>query len=106
MTNLNNREKAFEEKFQHDEELRFKTEARRNKLLGLWAAELMGMTGEAASEYAASVVKADLAEPGEDDVKRKVLKDLQDHNVDKSEHQVIRQMADLMAEAKKQLMEQ
>jgi hypothetical protein len=104
MINISDREKAFEDKYQHDEELRFKTEARRNKLLGLWAADLMGLTGDAAEEYAKTVVKADLIEPGEEDVKQKVLKDLQSRNVDKSIHQLERQMADLMEEAKKQLM--
>ncbi|WP_299377399.1 DUF1476 domain-containing protein [uncultured Kiloniella sp.] len=104
MTNISDREKAFEDKYQHDEELRFKTEARRNKLLGLWAADLMGLTGDAAEEYAKTVVKADLIEPGEEDVKQKVLKDFQSRNVDKSVHQLERQMAELMEEAKKQMM--
>ncbi|WP_085901409.1 DUF1476 domain-containing protein [Kiloniella majae] len=104
MTNISDREKAFEDKYQHDEELRFKTEARRNKLLGLWAADLMGLTGDAAEEYAKTVVKADLIEPGDEDVKQKVLKDFQSRNVDKSIHQLERQMAELMEEAKKQLM--
>ncbi|KKJ76430.1 hypothetical protein WH95_13195 [Kiloniella litopenaei] len=104
MTNISDREKAFEDKYQHDEELRFKTEARRNKLLGLWAADLMGLTGDAAEEYAKTVIKADLIEPGDEDVKQKVLKDFQSRNVDKSVHQLERQMAELMEEAKKQLM--
>ncbi len=104
MINISDREKAFEDKYQHDEELRFKTEARRNKLLGLWAADLMGLTGDAAEEYAKTVVKADLIEPGEEDVKQKVLKDFQSRNVDKSVHQLERQMAELMEEAKKQMM--
>ncbi|KLN59285.1 hypothetical protein WH96_18390 [Kiloniella spongiae] len=104
MINISDREKAFEDKYQHDEELRFKTEARRNKLLGLWAADLMGLTGDAAEEYAKTVIKADLIEPGDEDVKQKVLKDFQSRNVDKSIHQLERQMAELMEEAKKQLM--
>ncbi|OUS18969.1 hypothetical protein A9Q97_00040 [Rhodospirillales bacterium 47_12_T64] len=104
MTNISDREKAFEDKYHHDEELQFKTEARRNKLLGLWAADLMGLTGDAANEYAKTVVKADLIEPGEEDVKQKVLKDFQSRNVDKSEHQLERTMAELMVEAKKQMM--
>ena len=104
MTNISDREKAFEDKYQHDEELRFKTEARRNKLLGLWTADLMGLTGDAAEEYAKTVIKADLIEPGDEDVKQKVLKDFQSRNVDKSVHQLERQMAELMEEAKKQLM--
>ncbi|MEH6630505.1 MAG: DUF1476 domain-containing protein [Halopseudomonas aestusnigri] len=105
MTDISDREKAFEDKYHHDEELRFKTEARRNKLLGLWAANLMGLTGDAADEYAKTVVKADLIEPGEEDVKQKVFKDFQSRNIDKSEHQLVRMMAELMVEAKKQMME-
>lgn len=106
MTNISDRDKAFEDKYIHDEELQFRTEARRNKLLGLWAADLMGLTGDAADEYAKTVVKADLIEPGDEDVKQKVLKDFQSRNIDKSIHQLERTMADLMEEAKKQMMEQ
>ena len=70
------REKGFESKFAHDQETQFKVMNRRNKLLGLWAAELMGKTGDAAAAYAKEVVAADFEEPGDEDVFRKVRKDL------------------------------
>lgn len=77
MTNsMDDRRKGFESKWAHDEELRFKVAARRNKLLGLWAAAEMGITGEAADAYAKSVVAADLEEVGEEDVVRKLVGDL------------------------------
>lgn len=76
MTTFDNRENAFENKYAHDEEMRFKAVARRNKLLGLWAAGLMGKSGDDASEYAKSVVLADFEEAGHEDVVRKVEKDL------------------------------
>lgn len=106
MTTFDEREKGFESKFKHDQELQFKVGARRNKLLGLWAAELMGIEGEAADAYAREVVQSDFEEPGDDDVLRKVLGDLTDKGVEKSEHQVRKQMDDLMAEAKDQIMKE
>ena len=72
MTTFEERQKGFERKFAHDEELKFKATARRNRLLGLWAAGEMGIAGDAAQAYAREVVKADLAEPGEEDVFRKI----------------------------------
>ena len=78
MSTFDDRETAFENKFAHDEEMKFRAEARRNKLLGLWAAELMGKTGEEADIYARAVVKADFEEPGHEDVVRKVAGDLGD----------------------------
>jgi|SRR6056297_1074866 len=78
MSTFDERETAFENKFAHDEEMKFRAEARRNKLLGLWAAELMGKTGEDAEIYARAVVKADFEEPGHEDVVRKVAGDLGD----------------------------
>lgn len=75
-TTFDDRENAFENKFAHDEELKFRAEARCNKLLGLWAAELLGKTGEDAQSYAKEVIKADFEEAGHDDVIRKVLADL------------------------------
>jgi hypothetical protein len=78
MTVFNEREDAFERQFAHDEALRFKATARRNKLLGLWAAERLGRTGDDAQAYAGSVVQADLQEPGDGDVLRKILRDLKD----------------------------
>ena len=101
MSTFKDREKAFEDKFAHDAEMQFKAEARRNKLLGLWAAELLGKSGEDANAYAAEVVKADLQETGDEDVYRKVATDLGDL-VD--EATIRAKMRDLRAVAKDQLM--
>lgn len=76
MTTFDDREHAFEAKFAHDAEMQFKAEARRNKLLGLWAAELLGKTGDDANAYAQDVIKADFAEAGDEDVYRKLAGDL------------------------------
>ncbi len=76
MTQFGDREKAFENKFQKDQELQFKVTARRNKLLGLWAAAQIGLTDDAADAYAKEVVLADFDEPGDEDVLRKVFNDL------------------------------
>ncbi len=99
MTTFDNRKEGFEKKFAHDEELRFKATARRNKLLGQWAAEKLGLSGDAAVSYAKDVVAADFEEAGDDDVVRKVMADFTAKNVDQSEHQVRRTMDDLMATA-------
>jgi hypothetical protein len=99
MTNFDEREKGYERKFAHDEELRFRATARRNKLLGLWAAEQMGVTGDAAQAYAREVIKADLEIPGEDDVFRKIRRDFDAKGVEKSDHQIRSKMADLMGVA-------
>ena len=102
MSTFNDRENAFENKFAHDSEMQFKAEARRNKLLGLWAAGLLGKTGDDASAYAAEVVKSDFEEAGEEDVYRKVSGDLGS----RADEATIRaKMAELMAEAKAQLMQ-
>jgi hypothetical protein len=101
MTTFDDREHAFENKYAHDAEMQFKAEARRNKLLGLWAATLLGKTGDDALEYAKEVVKSDFEEAGHEDVYRKVAGDLGD----KADEATIRkQMAALMIEAKQQLM--
>ncbi|GFE64127.1 DUF1476 domain-containing protein [Litoreibacter roseus] len=101
MTTFDSREDAFENKFAHDAEMQFKAEARRNKLLGLWAADLMGKSGEDAADYAKEVVKADFEEAGDEDVYRKVAGDLGD----KADEATIRtKMLELMAEAKGQIM--
>ena len=99
MTTFDKREEGFEKKFAHDEELRFKANARRNKMLGLWAAEKMGITGDAANAYAKDVVMADFEQAGENDVLHKVLKDLTDKGVASSEQDVQRAMNDLMEAA-------
>ena len=103
MTNFEDREKGFERKFAHDEELKFRATARRNRLLGLWAAEQMGVTGDAAQAYAREVIKADLAEPGEEDLFRKIRADFDAKGVGQSDHQIRRQMAELMGEAISQI---
>ena len=106
MVQFDDREQAFEKKFAHDEELQFKANARRNKLLGLWAADLLGLKGEAADAYAVEVIKADLEEVGEEDVYRKVKGDLDAKGLDVSEHRVRKAMADLMKDAQRQIMEE
>ncbi len=105
MTTFNEREKGFEAKFKHDEELRFKVVARRNKLLGLWAAGLMGLEGEAVEAYAKDVVRSDFEAPGDDDVLQKVLDDLTGKGVEATENLVRKQMNHLLAEAKDQIMQ-
>ena len=99
MASFEDREKGFERKFAHDEELKFKATARRNRLLGLWAAEQMGVAGDEAQAYAREVIKADLIEPGEEDVFRKIRGDLDAKGVSQSDHQIRRKMADLLGEA-------
>jgi hypothetical protein len=103
MTTFDKRKDAFENKFAIEEELRFRAEARRNKLLGLWAAEAMGLKGEDAETYAKSVVQADFAEAGEEDVYRKITADLAAAGVNRSEHQIRREMDELMAKAIEQI---
>jgi hypothetical protein len=104
MSSFDDREKQFEAKFQHDQELQFKVTARRNRLLGEWAGELMGLSGEALKAYAGDVVQSDFDKPGDEDVLEKVLADLNGKNIQASNHQVRKQMDDLLAEAKKQVM--
>ena len=103
MTSFEDRKRGFEGKFAHDEELRFKATARRNKLLGLWAADKMGLSGDAAQVYAREVIKVDLEEPGEEDVFRKIKADFDSKGVDQSEHQIRRAMEELLAEALNQI---
>jgi hypothetical protein len=96
---MKDREEGFERKFAFDEELKFKANARRNKALGLWAAEKLGKAGADADAYAKSVVVADIAEAGDDDVLRKVKADFDAAGIDQSEHQIRRTMDELMAKA-------
>ena len=98
-TTFDKREEGFEKQFAHDEELRFKANARRNKLLGLWAAEKLGMTGAAAETYAADVVTADVDKPDSDSVFRKLRKDFDDKGVVQSDHQIRRTMDEAMEKA-------
>jgi hypothetical protein len=97
------REKGFEAKWAHDEELRFKVYARRNKLLGLWAAAQMGVTGPAADSYAREVIAADLERAGDEDVFEKVRRDFDARGVALSDHMLRRKMAELLEQAKHQI---
>ncbi len=103
MSEFEKREKGEEAKFALEQELQFKAAARRNKLLGLWAAELMGLSGDQAEEYAHSVVHSDFEEPGEEDVFRKIRADFDENKIDQSDHQIRRTMKELLAEAMTQI---
>ena len=104
MTSFNNREKAFEDKYKHDQDLQFRVEVRRNKLLGLWVAEMLGLSGADADAYAKEVVSADFEEPGDADVVRKILADAEPKNLDLNEHSLRKRMVELTAVAKEQIM--
>ena len=103
MTTFEDREKGFERKFAHDQELKFKATARRNRLIGLWAAEKMGLSGDDAQAYAREVIRADLAEPGDEDVFRKLRADFDAKGVDQSDHQIRRTMEELLVTAAEQI---
>ncbi len=103
MTTFDKREEGFEKKFVLDEEQKFKALARRNKLLGLWVASMLEMSGDVASAYAREVVAAEFGEAGDADVVRKVMGDLGAKDIAMSEAQVRAKMAELMAEAVKQV---
>lgn len=99
MSTFDKRGDSFENKFAHDEELRFKALARRNKLLGLWAAEKLGKTAEDAVVYARAVVAADFEEAGDEDVFRKIRADFDAAGIAQSDHQIRRTMEELLARA-------
>ena len=99
MSGMSDREKAYENKFAHDAELKFKAEARRNRMLGRWAAGEMGMSGDEAEAYATEVVKADFEEAGDDDVLRKVSADFAAKGVAIDDQALRKQMDTLMAQA-------
>lgn len=103
MSTFDDRESAFENKFVHDEELQFKADARRNKLLGLWAADLLGKSGEEADAYAKEVVLSDFEEAGHEDVYRKLFNDV-GHLTD--EATIRAKIAEYLVEAKRQVMEE
>lgn len=103
MSQFKDRQDAFENKFAHDAEMQFRAEARRNKLLGLWAAELMGKTGSDADDYAKEVVKADFEEAGHEDVYRKLAGDLGDLA---TEAEIRQKIDELLGVAKAQLVEE
>ncbi len=106
MTSFDDREKAFENKYKHDQELQFKVEVRRNKLLGIWAAELLDLTGADAEAYTKEVISSDFEEPGDDDVLRKVLADMETKSVDMSAHRLRKKMDELTVLAKQQVMKE
>ena len=98
MNSFDEREKGFEKKFAHDEELQFKVSARRNKYIGEWASKILGYNPDQEKEYIQSVIKADFAEVGDDDVFRKVKEDLKDHNI--SDEDIRKKMDELNEKAK------
>ncbi|GJM01626.1 MAG: hypothetical protein DHS20C08_01270 [Rhodomicrobium sp.] len=103
MTNFNDREKAYEAKFAQDEQLRFKVEARRDKLLGLWLAEKMGKSSDEAAEYAKEVVISDLKEAGDEDVIAKVLADIETAGLSITREEIVNKLSEYMVIAAEQL---
>ena len=99
MTTFDKREDAFEKKFAHDAELRFKAEARRNRMLGTWAAGLLGKRGPDADAYVRSVIEADFEQAGDEDVFRKLRRDFDAAKVTQSDHQIRRTMEEMMQKA-------
>jgi hypothetical protein len=99
MTTFDKREEGFEKQFAHDEELKFKATARRNKMLGLWAAERLGLSGAEAENYARAVVLAEFEQGGDSAVVAKIRNDLKAKGIAQSEHQINRIMTDLLAKA-------
>lgn len=106
MTTFDDREKSFEAKYKHDEELQFKVMARRNKLAGLWAAGKMGLTGADADAYAKEVVAADFDKPGDDDVLEKIQKDFKARGVSVVDAEIRKELEHLLPVAKAQVMKQ
>jgi hypothetical protein len=100
---MDDRGDAYENKFAHDAELQFKAEARRNKLLGIWAAGMLGKSGDEAAEYAKEVVRSDFDEPGEEDVFRKIRQDFDNAGVEQSDAEIRTAMANMMKEAVDQI---
>ena len=104
MPTFEDREKGFEQKYKHDKELEFKVNARRNRLLGLWAAKELGLPDAEAEAYAKTVVMADFQKPGDDDVLQKVVADFKKKGIEMSEHRVRKHMTELLEAARKQVM--
>ena len=98
MSTFDEREKSFEKKFAHDEEMKFKVSAKRNKYLGQWASQILGYDQEKEKEYIQSVIKADFEEAGDEDVFRKLKKDLKDHNI--PDEEIRKKMDELIEKAK------
>jgi hypothetical protein len=106
MTTFDDRQRAFEDKFKHDQDLQFRVVNRRNKLMGLWAASQLGKSGADADAYAKEVVLSDFDKPGDDDILEKVLKDFQAAGVEMSEHRLRKHLNELTAAAKEQVMKE
>ena len=106
MSGMDDREKAFENKFAHDAEMQFKADARCNKHLGLWLASRFGLSGDEAADYAKTVVASDLKEAGHEDVIEKVMLDIAKYKVDVSEADVRAKMAEFRVQAKDELMKE
>lgn len=104
MTTFDDREKAFENKFAHDEEIMFKVRARRNRLFGEWVAGELGITGDAVADYAGDVVAADLEEEGDDDIMRKVAADYEAKNAAFNKDAAMAKLNDFLGTAKEQIM--
>jgi hypothetical protein len=104
MATFDDREKGFEQKYKHDKELEFKVSARRNRLLGLWAAKELGLPDAEAEAYAKTVVMADFQKPGDDDVVDKIVGDFKSKGIEMSEHRVRKHMSELLDAARKQVM--
>ncbi len=98
MSTFDEREKSFEKKFAHDEELQFKVSARRNKYIGQWASQILGYNADQEKEYIQSVIKADFAEAGDEDVFRKIKQDLKNYNI--NEEEIRKKMDELNEKAK------
>ena len=103
MTTFDEREKSFEKKFAHDQDLKFKAESRRNKMLAEWAAAKLGLTGAQVEDYVKAVRKSDLAEKGDDDVIRKIRKDFDDKGVKVADAEIRKAMDEFLAEAVRQI---
>lgn len=106
MNTFDDRKKTFERKFAHDQDITWKATVRRNNLIGLWAAEKMGLTGQQADDYAKSVIAADFEEVGDQDVIRKLEADFKAHKVEISRHMIERQMQEFLDEARRQIMKE
>jgi len=104
MATFDDREKGFEQKYKHDKELDFKVNARRNKLLGLWAAKELGLPDAETEAYAKTVVMADFQKPGDDDVIEKIVADFKGKGIEMSEHRVRKHMSELLDTARNQVM--
>ena len=104
MATFDDREKGFEQKYKHDKELEFKVNARRNRLLGLWAAKELGIPDAEAEAYAKTVVMADFQKPGDEDVVEKIVGDFKQKGIEMSEHRVRKHMSEFLDMARKQVM--